>query len=103
MNVVFFLNRLHAHVRAEDYERWVKEVDYPTARTIPSIIDYKVTRIEGLLNGDTVPPYQYIERVEITDLDSYRRDLDAPALDEFKQAWMAWVAESVGLHGTIIE
>jgi hypothetical protein len=78
-------------------------VDYPTAGTVPSIVDYKVTRIERLLDGDDVPPYQYIERVEITDLESYRRDLNAPALDAFKQAWMAWVAESVGLHGTVIE
>ena len=103
MKVVFFLNKLHETVRARDYEQWVREVDYPTAKTIPSILDYKVARIEGLLEGDDRPPYDYIERVEITDVDSYRRDLAHPGLDEFKQAWMAYVAESIGLEGTVLE
>src|SRR5207302_8631314 len=49
MRVVFFLNKLHETVRAQDYERWVREVDYPTAKSIPSILDYKVAKIEGLL------------------------------------------------------
>jgi REDY-like protein HapK len=103
MKVVFFLNKLHESVKARDYERWVREVDCPTARTIPSIVDYRVARIEGLLEGDEEPPYQYIERVEITDLDSYRRDLADPALDDFKHAWLARVAESIALQGTVIE
>ena len=103
MKVVFFLNRLHESIEANDYERWVREVDYPTAKRIPSIIDYRVVRIEGLLEGNDRQPYDYIERVEITDLDSYRRDLADPSLDEFKQAWSAWVAESTPLHGTVLD
>jgi len=103
MRVVFFLNKLHETVKAEDYERWVREVDYPTAKTLVSIVDYKVARIEGLLDGDDRPPYDYIERVEITDLDDYRRDLAHPELNEFKQAWMARVAESIALQGTVLE
>lgn len=103
MKVVFFLNKLHETIRPEDYERWVVEVDYPTAGSIPSILDYRVARIDGLLEGDDRPPYDYIERVEITDLDSYRRDLANPSLDEFKQAWIARVASSVALHGTVLE
>jgi len=103
MRVVFFLNKLHETVKAQDYERWVREVDYPTAKSIPSILDYKVAKIEGLLEGDDRPPYDYVERVEITDLESYRRDLADPALDEFKQAWMARVADSIPLHGTVLE
>jgi hypothetical protein len=103
MKVVFFLNKLHDTVKAEDYERWVREVDYPTANGIPSILDYKVARIEGLLEGDDRPPYDYIERVEITDLESYRRDLAEPALDEFKRAWSACVAQSIPVYGSVLE
>lgn len=103
MKVVFFLNKLHKSVNAEDYERWVKEVDYPTAKSIPSIVDYCVARVDGLLEGDDRPPYDYVERVEITDLERYRRDLANPTLDEFKRAWMAHVAASTALHGTMLE
>jgi hypothetical protein len=103
MNVVYFLNRLHPHSDRAEYESWVRSVDYPTAQTIPSIVEYKVARIEGLLDAADPPPYDYVERVVISDVESYRRDLADPGLDAFKQAWASYVAESVGVHGSIID
>lgn len=103
MKVVFFLNRLHSHISPQQYEDWVRSVDYPTAQSIPSIEDYKVARIEGLLDDAEPPPYDYIERVVIRDLDDYRSDLADARLDEFKQAWAAHVAESTAVRGTVIE
>jgi hypothetical protein len=103
MNVVFFLNKLQNNVTREEYEQWVRSVDYPTASSIASIIDYKVARIEGLLDAGDRPPYDYIERVVIRDLDSYRRDLADTRLDAFKEAWAARIAESTAVHGTVIE
>jgi REDY-like protein HapK len=103
MNVVFFLNRLHPHVDRKEYEEWVRSVDYPTAQTLPSIIEYKVARIEGLLDTADSPPYEYIERVLIRDLDSYRRDLADPRLDGFKEAWASRVSDCVAVQGSIVE
>jgi hypothetical protein len=103
MNVVFFLNKLHSNIGNEEYEQWVRTVDYPTARTIPSIVEYKVARIQGVLDASDRPPYDYIERVVIRDVDSYRQDLADPRLDGFKQAWQHHVAESTALYGTVIE
>jgi hypothetical protein len=103
MKVVFFLNKLHSHVTREEYEQWVRSVDYPTARSIPSIVDYTVARIEGLLDASDPPPYDYVERVVIQDVDGYRRDLADPRLDAFKQAWAARVVESTAVHGSVVE
>src|SRR4030088_2111153 len=103
MHVVLFLNKLHSDITREEYEQWVRSVDYPTARSIPSIMDYKVARIEGLLDGSDRPPYDYIERVVIQDIDSYQRDLADPRLDAFKQAWADRVVESTAVHGTVVE
>jgi hypothetical protein len=103
MNVVFFLNKLHGHITREEYEQWVRSVDYPTARSIPSIVDYTVARIEGILDGPDRPPFDYVERVVIEDLDSYRHDLADARLNAFKQAWAAHVAESTAVHGIVIE
>lgn len=103
MQVVFFLNKLHTHVSREDYEAWVRSVDYPTAASIPSIIEYKVTRIEGLLDAEQAADYDYIERVLITDLESYRRDLADPRLGDFAKQWQSYVAASVAVRGTMIE
>ncbi len=102
MHVVFFLNRLHDHVSREAYEEWVRTVDYPTARSIPSIIEYTVTRVEGSLEEEREVPYDYIERVVITDLEAYRRDLQKPELEDFARQWNSYVATSVAIHGTTI-
>lgn len=103
MKTVFFLNKLHSGISPQDYEQWVRSVDYPTAASIPSIQEYRVWRIEGMLEGDESAPYQYIERAVITDLDAYRDDLKAPRLENFGKEWSSYVAESVAVHGTMIE
>lgn len=103
MNAVYFLNTLHSHVSAEDYEQWVRTVDYPTARSIPSIEEYTVWQAGGLLEGDDDSPYQYIERVLITDLATYRADLQDPRLGDFGQQWSSYVAKSVAVTCTLVE
>lgn len=103
MDAVFFLNRLHSGVSLADYEEWVRTVDYPTAQSIPSIQEYRVCRIEGLLEGDESAPYQYIERVLVTDLATYRKDLKDPRLEDFGKQWSSYVAESIAVRGRMIE
>lgn len=103
MLTVFFLNKLHPHISAADYEEWVRTVDYPTARAIPSIKEYTVCRTEGLLEGTGDPPYQYIERVLVTNFDSYLQDLRNPDLSNFSEQWGSYVANSTAVRGSIIE
>lgn len=99
MPVVFFLNKLREGVTGAQYEQWVREVDYPTARALKTIRSYVVHRIDATLEGGT-PPYQYIERVEITDLAAYREELAHGAgMEGFFAQWSAHVAESVAVHG----
>lgn len=103
MPVVFFLNKLRDGVSPEDYEQWVREVDYPVARALPQIRSYVVARIEGTLDGQP-SPFPYVERVEITDLDDYRNALaNAEGMEDFFAQWSSFVGESIALHGTEIE
>ncbi len=103
MQVVFFLNKLHSHIDRTDYEQWVRSIDYPTAQSIPSILEYTVARVEGRLDADGTPPYDYVERVVIGDTASYRRDLADARLDDFRQAWSTRIAESTAVHATVVE
>ncbi|HVO41318.1 MAG TPA: hypothetical protein VMT34_01785 [Aggregatilineales bacterium] len=75
MPTVFWFSLLQPGVDAEDYERWVREVDYVAARSIPSIVSYRVYRISGPYVGDGAP-YDYVEVVEITGIEDYRRDIE---------------------------
>ena len=103
MTMVFFFNRLSEGVEGADYERWVREVDYPKARSIPSVRSYEVIRVDGPLRDSGVD-YDYIEVVEIEDLDHYRSDLAAlPGREEFVTELRSYVGPADAVHGTLIE
>ena len=102
---VFFLNTLHDNVEGAAYEKWVREVDYPLARGLPQIRRYDVTRLDGILTGEEPLPCQYLEVVDITDLEDYKAALfsDAPEVKAFFAEWSSFVAHSVAVHGEVIE
>jgi hypothetical protein len=101
---VFFLNKLREGVDPAEYERWVREVDYPLARGLPTIRRYDVARLEGMLQGDGDPPCDYLEVVDISDLDEYRASLSGGAeIEAFFEEWSSFVGESVAVHGEVIE
>jgi uncharacterized protein (TIGR02118 family) len=101
---VFFLNRLREGVDPADYERWVREVDYPLARSLPSIRSYVVTRLDGLLMEEGKAPYDHLEVVEITSLEDYRAALSGgPEVEAFFEEWSSYVGESVAVYGEVIE
>ncbi|HZR93704.1 MAG TPA: hypothetical protein VFA44_14995 [Gaiellaceae bacterium] len=102
---VFFLNTLRDGVDPRDYERFVREVDYPFARRLETIRSYVVTRLDGDLDGGAAP-YDYLEVVDITDLEAYRRSLDPSASADVKaffEQWSSFVAESLVVYGDVIE
>lgn len=81
---VFFLHRLRPGITPEEYEAWVEEVDYPRVRTYQNILEYSVMRITDGLDRDA-PPYDYIERVVVTDVESYQQErLAKPDRAEFR-------------------
>lgn len=100
---VFFLNRLRDGVDGTEYERWVREVDYPKARAIPSVISYEVVRIDGPLR-DAGVDFDYLEVVEVTDLASYRADLDGlEGREAFVAELRSFTESAAAVHGTLIE
>ena len=101
--MVFFFNRLHEHVDPADYERWVRDTDYPVARAVPAIRSYDVVRLDGPLRDDEVP-FDYVEVVEITELEEYRAALaDLPNREEFVAQIRGFIGDATAVHGTMIE
>ena len=102
---VFFLNKLREGVSAEDYEQWVRDVDYPFARGIPSIKSYIVTRLDASLEGDERPPYDFAEVVEVTGIEAYKADLstDKPEIQAFDEQWFKYVGETVAVYGEVVD
>src|SRR5438105_15062192 len=92
---VFFLNRLHDGADPAEYEAWIRRVDYPVARAQEAISSYTVTRIEGTLSGEGESPYDYLEVIEIRDLDEYRALGSLPEFERLLQEWSQDVGEAV--------
>lgn len=100
----FFLNTLQDGVTPEDYERWLREVDYPFARAQPTIKRYDVTRIDGNLFGtEGAAPCQYLEVVDITNVEDYEKGAAGPEFEAFLQEWQTYVAESTMVWGEVVE
>lgn len=100
---VFFLNTLRPDADAAEYERWLREVDYPTARSLAAIRSYHVVRVDGPLREAGVP-CDYVEVVEIDDLAEYRRGLAAlPGRQQFIEQLHSFVADAAAFHGTVVE
>jgi len=98
MPTVVWYSRLQPDMDSATYERWVEEVDYPGARQIPSIQSYRVFRVEGPCVGDPNDAfaYDYVELVELTDMQSYLRDLDEHPAARAIIAEIGQYVESVG-------
>ena len=62
-------------VNEKDYENWAKEVDIPIAGSLKSVRDFKLYRAEGIFGSDAVPPYKYIEILDINDFESLPSDI----------------------------
>ena len=82
MKVRYVITTLKRGVDPAAYERWLREYDYKVAKTLPSIASYKTHRIEGPIHGAETPGWNYIERIEIRDMEQYQKDLASPAGQE---------------------
>jgi hypothetical protein len=101
---VFFLNTLREGADPNEYEDWIRRVDYPVARRQPAIETYVVTRLEGLIAGDGSPPYQYLEVIEVTSVEEYRAGLSGnEEMESLLREWSTYVESSVAVHGVVLE
>jgi hypothetical protein len=69
-------------VSSEVYELWAKSTDIPTVRTLPSNLGFDVFRAVSVRGSDRAPPYQYIEVIEISDMDRFGSDVATDKMRE---------------------
>ena len=78
MPVRFLISTLKAGVDPAEYERWVRERDYPFVRSRPNYRAYAVHRIRRPIAGASDAGWQYLERIEVESLEQHDRDLALP-------------------------
>lgn len=73
MRLIALLN-LKPGISVEHYEQWARTVDLPTVNALPSIGRFDLFRATGQLGTDAAPPYQYVEIIDVNDMEQFGRD-----------------------------
>ncbi|ADB52268.1 hypothetical protein [Conexibacter woesei] len=100
---IVILLTLGADVDVAEYERWVREVDYPLTRRQPGVLSYTVTRLNDATEGAGPVPAQYVEVIRVEDAAEYQRrsaetdDAEFTAMLARWADYVAWFTASVGV------
>ena len=73
--VRYVLAKLKPGVSPEEYERFEREVDYVVAERLKTVVSYRTHRITATDARLAGGPWDYIERIEITDRAAYDTEL----------------------------
>ncbi len=68
---IVVLFNLKSGVEVSDYEKWARETDLPTVNSLKSVGRFEVFRSTSVLGSDTAPPYQYIEIIDVEDMEDF--------------------------------
>jgi len=95
------LSKIRPDADPAEYEKWVMEYDYPTSKKLKSIIHYRTYKVKGALEGS--PEYSYIEHIDITDIEEYKKDLSTSIAEELLKQWSSFIEEAEMLITEMIE
>jgi len=75
MAKLIVLFNLKPSADAAEYEAWAKSTDLPIVRDLPSVSRFDVHKVEGLFGNDAPAPYQYVEVIDVNDLELFGQDV----------------------------
>lgn len=73
MRIITLFN-LKPGVAATDYEAWAQTRDLPGVRSLVSVADFDVYRTTGLLSASDPAPYDYVEVLDVLDMEGFEKD-----------------------------
>lgn len=103
--VRYVLAALKPGVKPEDYERFEREVDYAVSAKMKTIVSYRTHRISEVSGGVSGGPWQYIERIEITDRKAYDQELAVVGKELIAELYEKYLdkTKTVSFWSTLIE
>jgi hypothetical protein len=89
MTTLIVLFNLKDAARREEYERWAREVDLPTAGALKSVDKFEVLKASGLLTGGP-SPYEYVEILRINSMEQLGADVGSPTMQQVAAQFQAF-------------
>lgn len=95
MTRLVVLFNLKSGITADDYERWAKTTDIPTVNGLESVDGFSVHRAAGLLTGDGAAPYQYVEIIDVNDMDRFGAEVSSETMQKVASEFQAFADDPV--------
>ena len=95
--IVVLLN-LRPGVDRAAYEAWARSSDLPTVNSLGSVDGFGVLRTTGVLGGSGPAPYEYIEIIDINDMERFGADVQSEAMKALAALRLLLVGADFGLH-----
>ncbi len=87
--IIVLLNLKEGKNKA-DYEAWARKTDLATVNALGSVAEFTVYAATGLLGSDARPPYDYIEIIDVADMDAFGRDVATPTMQMVAAEFQDW-------------
>ena len=98
-----FLYKLRPDVEPAEYERWLREVDVPFATARPTLLRYDCVRIDRSLESAATAPFDYVEILEVTDVEADQALVAGPEAEAIAAQWAGYVSDYKIMAGDPVE
>lgn len=90
MTKIVVLLNLKAGKSAADYEQWARNTDLPTVNGLASVSGFQVFQTIGVLGSDAKAPYDYIEIIDVADMDQFGVDTSTDKMAAIAAEFQSW-------------
>jgi len=80
VNTLIVLFNLRTDADAATYEQWAKTTDLPVVRALGGVSSFDVYRTSGLFGSNSPAPYNYVEVIEIADMQQFSSNLSTATM-----------------------
>ncbi|OUW85896.1 MULTISPECIES: REDY-like protein HapK [Hyphomonas] len=92
---IIALFNLKPECSVADYEAWAKSKDIPTVNGLKSVDAFEVFKATGMLGTDDKSPYQYIETIDVNDMDGFGGDVSTDAMQKIAAEFQAMTSDLI--------
>lgn len=90
MTRIIVLVNLKPGKTASDYERWAVTTDLPTVNALKSVDSFTLFQSTGVLGSDAKPPYDFIEIIDVADMDLFGQEVSTEAMARIAGEFQDW-------------
>jgi hypothetical protein len=93
-NLIVLFNLKPGKGRA-DFENWAKGSDLPAVNSLKSVDGCKILRSNGLFGSGAAAPYQYVEVIEVNNMEGLFADFSGPIMQKITAQFREFTDDAV--------